>query len=160
MSLRLRLARSTWALPLLITGWRLGLGPILGRPLCLITASGDGDRIVRAALPYVFVTGSLYVPVVGDPTWTAAALRKPQVTVQAHPGPLATRARPAGRDEMAGIVDRVAAAPDMAQLGAVPWWVLEPTGDPAPAPALPDLVWVWPALGALAVAIRRLRRRG
>jgi hypothetical protein len=158
MTLRLRLARSARAVPLLTLGWRLGLGPILGRPLCLITATGEGDRLIRTALPYVFVAGSLYIPVLGDPAWTEAARIKPQVTVQAHPGPLASRARPATSEEMATIADRIAAAPDLARSGNDSWWVLEPTGDPAPPPALPDLAWVWPVVGALAVAARRWRR--
>jgi MYXO-CTERM domain-containing protein len=159
MSVRLRVAQSPRAVPLLTLGWRLGLGPLLGRTLCLITASADGTQLVRAAVPYVFVAGSLYVPVVGDPAWTAAATRKPQVTVQAHPGPLATRARPAPPDEIAGIADRIGASPGVARLGAVPWWVLEPTGDPGPPPALPDLAWVWFAIAAAALARRRLVQR-
>jgi hypothetical protein len=80
------------------------------------------------------------------------------VTVQAHPGPLATRARPAPSDEVAGIAERIGASPDLARLGDVTWWVLEPTGDPAPPPALPDLGWIWAALGAVAVALRWVRR--
>ena len=160
MSLRLRFARAHGALPLLVLGWRLGLGPLLGRPLCLITASPDGEHLERAALPYVFVAGDIYIPAIGDPAWAQAAARRPQVSVQAHPGPLSTRAGLASEAELTGLATRLPAwGVELTKQPSTQWWVLRPTGDPGPSPALPDLNWVWVALGAGYAFARSIRRR-
>lgn len=159
MSFRIAVARSSLATPLVTLAWRLGLGPLLGRPLCLVTAAGDGELLHRQVLPYAFVAGDFIVPVIGDPTWATAAARRPQVTVQAHPGPLATRARPLSAGEHDRLGDLLASAPDLAQLVEGEWRVLEPTGDPGPSPALPDLNWVWAVILVGALGTRRCRRR-
>lgn len=159
MTFRIRLAGSSRLLPWLVLGWRLGLGPLLGRPWCLITASTDGETLVRAAVPYVFAAGDILVPVVGDPSWTTAAAAKPQVTVQAAPGPLATRARPVTNEERSRLLTILPeTAPDLDALRYHDWWILQPTGDPGPPPALPDLPWVWIVLAGFVVLLRRRRR--
>jgi hypothetical protein len=159
VSLRIAIARSPYATPLLTLGWRLGLGPILGRRLCLITAAGDGDVVHRQVLPYIFIAGDFVVPSIGNPSWAEAAARRPQVTVQAHPGPLATRARPLTDDEQRRLGDLVAAsAPDLSVVPHGVWRVLEPTGDPGPSPALADLNWLWVVAVAGLVVWRRLRQ--
>lgn len=157
MSRRIRLASDGRALPLLVLGWRLGLGPLLGRPLCLITASADGERLERAALPYVFTADGIYVPAIGDSAWITAARVRPQVAAQAHPGPLSTRARAASDDEVHNLARLL--PPDLESVATGEWWVLEPTGDPAPSPALPDLNWVWAVAGLALYGLWRTLRR-
>jgi MYXO-CTERM domain-containing protein len=157
MSRRIRLSSEGRALPLLVLAWRLGLGPFLGRSLCLVTASADGEQLERAALPYVFTADGLYVPAIGDLAWINAARVRPQVAAQAHPGPLSTRARPASEEEVRGLVQLL--PPDLESLAADEWWVLEPTGDPAPPPALPDLNWVWAVAGMVLYGLWRTLRR-
>ena len=159
--IRTRLGGDPRLLPFFVAGWRLGLGPLLGRPFCLVTASSDPDRIERVALPYVFASGDLFVPAIGDVRWTAAARAKPQVMVQAHPGPLSTRARPLDATEVRSLIDELHGNdPELARLDDVDWWVLSPTGDPAPPPALPDLNWVLPVVGLAVVVLRRFRGSG
>ncbi len=147
-------------LPLFVIGWRLGLGPFLGRRLCLVTASsGESDNVERVLLPYVFASGDLHVPAIGDTGWTTAARRKPQVMVQAHPGPLSTRARPLNATDARSLIESLRGNdPELAALDDVEWWVLSPTGDPAPSPALPDLNWVLPVAGLALLVLRRFRR--
>jgi len=156
-STRIQVASSRHALPFVVLGWRLGLGPLLGHPLCLVTASADGEQLVRAALPYVFTAGGIYVPAIGSAPWAEAARVRSQVMVQAHPGPLSTRARPASDEEIHALGELL--APDLRSLDGARWWILEPTGDPAPAPALPDLNWVWAVVGLAGYALWRSLRR-
>ncbi len=160
MSLRISIARSSSATPLLTIAWRLGLGPLVGRPLCLVTAAANGDTVHRQVLPYVFVAGDFLVPIVGDPSWAESAARRPQVTVQAHPGPLATRARVLTDDERGRLETLLATtSPDLRGIPPDAWRVLEPTGDPGPPPALADLNWVWAVAVVGTLLFRSLRRR-
>ena len=162
VSLRIRLATDPHAIPCMVIGWRLGLGPLLGRRLCLVTASADGEHLERRVLPYVFAGGDLFVPAVGNDVWAAAASHRPQVMAQAHPGPLSTRARLVTDEEHTRLKALLpSVAPDLATLSNEDWWVLQPTGDPAPPPVLPDLNWAWSMVAIATVATRRLvQRRG
>lgn len=125
---------------LAVLAWRLGLGWLLGRRWVLLTTQQPGDELRRAISEYRFYDGNFYLE-----SWPDAAATR--AMLQAHPGPLGVRMRPATDRERTVLGDGVI--------------VLEPTGEPVPALVEPDLLWVWGLLAAAAALIGiRVRAAG
>lgn len=121
-----------------VLAWRLGLGWLVGRRWALVTTTSSEGGLRRTVVPYLFGDGSIYLP--GAGAYAADLGHTPRALVQAAPGPLGVRYRPPTPDEEAA-------------LPSGDWIVLEPTADPVPEMVPPDLVWLWPLLAALDVAV-------
>jgi len=140
-----------------VLAWRLGLGPLLGRRVLLLTTRDGSEGRRRTVLPYRSAGGTIYL-LARDPDtgWRRDLAARPDATIQAAPGPRGVTARavtaPAEASGAAGLFARRPPADLIA---------LEPTGRPTPPMTPPGLVWLWPALAALLAlrAVIRGRRR-
>ncbi len=121
---------------LVLLGYRLGLGWLIGRRLLVLTTgTAGGEQLTRTVLPFTWHRGVLSVECDGTEPWVAELTRRPIAMAQAAPGLLAVTSvrTPSGFD-------------------------LAPTGQPSPPPVMPDLNWVW-LLPVLALVVRRRLRR-
>ena len=116
-----------------VLGWRVGLGWLLGRRRMLLTTTIEPGGLRRSWVPFTLGDGNLYAE--GGGAWTTDIVRHPQAMAQAFPGPLAVRARPLDPREGAVLTGEGLVA-------------FEPTGEIVPDPIEPDL-----ALAATAVCV-------
>ena len=166
--------------------WRLGLGPILGRILLLLTTTGrKSGRPRRTMLDYTVMEGRKYIGSGwGETQWYKNILADPRVTVQTKDGVERAIARPVADDgeltrlyglyrrrarrlpgewawkrwlESWGIQDNV--EDFVAKKDRLYFLRLDPTDETTPAPRKADLVWVWPLLLLAALLVYFLTRR-
>ncbi len=175
-------SRQAFRLPFLL--WRLGLGPLFGRVILILTTTGRrSGRPRRAALEYHLVNGKKYaVSAFGTRSeWYRNILADPYVTIQSADGSEAAVARRVSDDKELLEVFRVFMRRDP----PITRWYLRSLGiqpesesilankerihllrfDPAEAAAPPglevDLAWLWPVvlLWLLLFFPRRRRRK-
>ncbi len=166
--------------------WRLGLGPIFGRILLLLTTTGrKSGRPRRTMLDYTVMEGRKYVASGwGETRWYKNILADPRVTVQTKDGVERAVAQPVTDD---GEVARLYGL-CRERARRLPWerawkqWLdswdiqdnvedfvakkdrlyflrLDPTDETTPGPVRADLIWVWPLLLLGALLVYFLTRR-
>ncbi len=165
--------KALFKLPLL--GWRLGLGPVLGRApfrlLILTTRGRNSGQPRHTALEHSVVEGKTYVaPGWGSRTqWYRNILADPLVTVQARGGSFGAIARPVIDPDEARAVYRQIHGKSPVWKQYLDSWGVEDTEDDFVAkvdwlcpirldpiervplqPLRADLLWVWPIAAALA----------
>jgi deazaflavin-dependent oxidoreductase (nitroreductase family) len=166
--------------------WRLGLGPVVGPGLLLLTTTGRrSGRPRRAVLEYRRLDGRIFLYSGYGPhaDWWRNIEADPRVTIQVGRDTLAMTARRVTvPDELATTLRRyLLAYPAVAQL-YLDWagirtfpddvlahperfylLTFEPTTAPTPPPQQVDLAWVWPVaalLGLAGLIVGRVSRRG
>lgn len=163
--------------------WRLGLGPLLGRGMLLITHTGRVSGLPRRTMvEYHVMDGTRYAPCAFGPRaqWYRNIQADPLVTVQDAYGTHAMRARRVtdpeellaiyalmqGRNPvMLGWYLRSLGIPNTAQdvlqaRDRVYFVAFEPTDAPTPPPLEADLQWAWVIVVILSgLALLRPRRR-
>ncbi len=80
-------------LPVLM--WRLGLGPLVGRPLALLTVTGRSSGLPRRTPVHPHIVGGntyVWCPYGGRSQWYRNMMANPVVTVQSHRGTQVMRA--------------------------------------------------------------------
>lgn len=175
--------RALYRVPLLL--WRMGLGPLLGRTLMIITATGRTSGLPRRTMvEYHRFGGKKVVPCAfGERAqWYRNISADPHVTIQTADGVERVRARRITDPEemiesyhllharnptmldaylrMLGV--RSDSADVAAKRDCIYWLTFEPTDAPTPPPLDADLRWVLPALAAGAVLLWQIapKRRG
>jgi len=160
--------------------WRLGLGPIIGHNMLLLTTTGRKTGLPRRALTeYHTLQGKIYVPCAFGPQsdWYKNLVADPHVTVQTWQGAesmLATRVTE--DEELLAIIDLMRSRNPV----MLAWYFeslgiaeesedilankdriyiirFDPTTDPTPFPLEADLAWLWPVL--LLAVLKLCRRR-
>lgn len=164
-----RWKRMLWRTPLVL--WRMGFGPLLGRYLMVVTATGRKSGLPRRAMvEYHEFDGKKVVPCAfGERAqWYRNITADPRVTIQTADGVEHVRARRISDPEeliasyevmhrrnpvmldaylrMLGV--RSNPEDVIAQRECIYWLTFEPTGEPTPPPLRADLRWVLPALAA------------
>ena len=172
--------RELYRLPVVL--WRLGLGPLVGRVLVVLTVTGRSSGLPRhtPVAPHV-VGGQTYVwcPYGGRSHWYRNLMANPVVTVQSRRGTQVMRAVAIGDDDEA--IEVVA---ELRRFGA-PWLHsylaeqgitdtpddiarnkrrlhvlrLDDTSEQGPPGLRADLAWLWMAPVAAAALSAALRRR-
>lgn len=137
-------------LPLVL--FRLGLGPLVGRRVMVLTTAGRRSGRPRHAMVYYEAAGDvLYAAAVYGPAsdWYRNLLAEPLVTVQTHRGPEARRARLATPSDPVPVWIRVVSE-------TVPVVAFERASGSGPAPVPADLRWaLGPAVAVLALVFGR-----
>ncbi len=173
-----RVGREYYRLPVVL--WRLGLGPLVGRPLLLLTVTGRSTGLPRhtPVAPHV-VGGKTYIwcPYGRRSQWYRNMIANPVVTVQSRRGTQVMRAVSiADDDEAAEVVaelrrfDRpflrlylkgegIADTPEDIARNRQRLHIrrLVPAPEEGPPALKADLVWLW--LVPVAVAALSVRRR-
>lgn len=156
------LHRAIYRLPIL--EWRLGLGPLIGRMILILSTTGRKSGLVRrTALQYHRCNGRVFVlNGYGDcADWYRNILADPHVTLQTATGVQPARGRRVtDKAELHAAYDCFAHSPALratTRLLGVPMTrevfsanrdqfclvVFEPTGEPTPPPLPADLAWIW-----------------
>jgi deazaflavin-dependent oxidoreductase (nitroreductase family) len=152
--------------------WRLGLGPLLGRQMLVLTTQGRNSGRPRHTMLTCTSLGASYYVISGwneRADWYRNILHNPHVTVQAAGPPFGAAARRvtdlAEFETVMGLIFRTGGdshfgpwlksldiAYDLQDVLAkrerVFLVALEPTDHPGPPPLSSDLLWVWPFLVA------------
>ena len=163
--------------------WRLGLGPLLGHYLLVLTHKGQkSGRIYHTIVEYHEHNGNIYIPAAYGPQtdWYQNISAHPQVTVQIASG---SESRAAVRvtddqeilDVFAYFLKRIPPLikiylkshgiepePDdvIANKDKIYWVRLERTPEPALLPLEADLAWVWmAAAGFLFILLSSSRKK-
>ena len=162
--------------------WRLGLGPILGQYLLILTHRGrKSGRVYHTMLEYHELNGKIYIPVAfGSQTdWYKNISVHPEVTVQTAAGSESrTAIRVTGDQEILEVFDYfMKRDPPITKmylntLGITPnhedvvankdkiyWMRLEPASEAALLPLEVDLAWVWLAATGFLLVLLSLRRK-
>jgi deazaflavin-dependent oxidoreductase (nitroreductase family) len=156
--------------------WRLGMAPLIGHNMVLITHTGRKSGLPRRTMTELHVVnGRKYAPCAFGPRaqWFRNIQANPRVTIQTADGAESARAmRVTSDEEILALMDythpinrimilRYMEALDieptpediLAKKDRIYWIRFDPTDEPTPPPLAADLVWVWPAaLVILAVA--------
>lgn len=157
--------------------YRMGLGPLLNRYVCILTTTGRKSGIPRhTPLEYFKIEGRKYVirqwP---QSDWAKNLTANSLVTLQTADGVESFRARETTPEERAAFWPHFATDPHLKAIipviGGLPdrekfvaaWepftlFIFDPTTEPTPEPMKTDLTWVW-AIPALMLVGRVLRRR-
>jgi deazaflavin-dependent oxidoreductase (nitroreductase family) len=162
--------------------WRLGLGPLLGQVMILITHTGRKSGLPRRTMAeYYRLDGRKYaVAAFGrQAQWCLNLLADPRVTIQTSDGAQSARAvRVLDDRELAEVLrlflqrdppltrwylNSLDIQEDLSDLSAKKertyFFRFDPSQEQTP-PALPaDLVWIWPLVAAGLVLLWSLRRR-
>ena len=162
--------------------WRLGLGPISGRILMLITTSGRKSGLPRRAMvEYHILAGKKYAPSgFGDKAqWYKNIMANPRVTIQTADGTERMRAvRVSDDEELLAVYEllkhrnppflnwylqSLGIEPDPADLIAKKDRLhilrFDPTDEATPPGLDVDWAWLWP-LAILGLWLLRSRRKG
>jgi deazaflavin-dependent oxidoreductase (nitroreductase family) len=177
-----RWAKAAFKAPVYL--WRLGLGPLVGQALMLITHTGRVTGLPRrTVVEYHVLDGNMIAPVAfGEQAqWYRNILADPRVTIQtAHGAQSAIATRITDDIELVtafkllmrrnpvmlkwylrslGIKPHIADV--VAKKERIYWLRFDPTGEPTPPPLAADLWWVWIIFGGfwLGWAVYRLLRR-
>ena len=160
--------------------WRLGLGPLLGHHVLVITARGRKTGLPRHTMTEFHVMqGRIYVPCAFAPRaqWYKNIVADPRVTVQTWQGAEAMIAMRVTDDEellavielmqknnpvmLAWYFDAQEVEPAreniLANKERIYLLRFDPTDEPTPFPLEVDLAWIWPIL--LLVALLKRKRR-
>ncbi len=161
-----RRAAQMWRLPLIT--WRLGLGPIVGRVMLVLTTTGRKSGLPRQTMvEYHVLNGRKYSPCAfGEKAqWYRNILADPHVTVQTSDGTERMLARRVtDEDELVAVFEvlmrrnsamlnwylqSIGVEPDKDSIRAnkdkIYWVCFEPTNEPGPPGLEVDLAWIWPA---------------
>jgi deazaflavin-dependent oxidoreductase (nitroreductase family) len=162
--------------------WRLGLGPVLGQYLLVLTHKGrKSGRIYHTMVEYHELNENIYIPVAFGPQtdWYQNISAHPQVTVQTANG---SESRTAVRvtddqeilDVFAYFLKRdppltkiylktlgIEPEPDdvIAKKDKIYWVRLEHVPEPALLPLEVDLAWVWLAAAGFLFALLSIGRK-
>ncbi|MDX1615312.1 MAG: nitroreductase family deazaflavin-dependent oxidoreductase [Candidatus Promineifilaceae bacterium] len=162
--------------------WRLGLGPIVGQILLLLTHTGrKSGRPRRTLIEYHSLDGHYYAPCAFGPRsdWYQNIVADPRVTIQTAAGTRSAHAQRVTTDRELLSVYRLFKrrnplllswylgsldipedeAAILANKAHIYWIRFDPSKAITPPPLPADRIWFWPALGALLLAVRFLRRR-
>ena len=158
-----------WMFKAPIQLWRLGLGPVIGRIVILITHTGRKSGLTRRTLAeyYTLNDRNYVVAAFGRKAqWCLNLLADPRVTIQTSDGVTGARAVRVTDDQELEEVIRyflrrdppltkwylasLDIREDLADLaekkGRTYFFRFDPTDQPTPPPMQADLVWVWPLL--------------
>lgn len=172
-----RIAMFKWPVHL----WRLGLGPIIGHNMVLISHTGRKTGLPRRTMTELHVLdGHQYAPsgFGRRSQWYRNIEVDPRVTIQTAAGAQSVRAvRVTDDDELLALLDlshpinRLMTEKFLASLDIDPrpedilakkkriyYLRFDPTTEPTPPPLPADLVWLWPAGLAVLVIIWLLTR--
>jgi deazaflavin-dependent oxidoreductase (nitroreductase family) len=165
------MGRFIWRAPMVT--YRLGLGPIVGRVLMILSTTGRKSGLPRRAMiEYHCLKGKKYIAAGFGPEaqWYKNIQSDPRVTVQSADGAESMRAvRVTEDDELLAVVNLFRRT-DSAM--AINWFLgtlgiepsdedilakkdclhllrLEPTGEHTPPPMEADLVWLWPVAAVI-----------
>jgi deazaflavin-dependent oxidoreductase (nitroreductase family) len=161
--------------------WRLGLAPLIGHQMVLITHTGRKSGLSRRTMTELYRIGERkYVPsgFGRRSQWVRNMEADPRVTIQTATGVesvLARRVVEGG--EILSLMDAVKQRSKyfykhyLDALGIEPgeddilakkhriyWFRFEPTNEPTPSPLPADLVWLWP-VAAVSLSLLLLARR-
>lgn len=163
--------------------WRLGLGPLLGHNLLVLTHKGrKSGRIIHTMVEYHEHNGKIYIAAAYGPhtDWYQNIFAHPQVTVQIASGSESrTAVRVTDDQEILDVFAyllkrrpplikiylksfRIEPEPDdvIANKDKIYWLRLEQTPEPALLPLEADLVWVWlAAAGFLFILLSFSRKK-
>lgn len=162
--------------------WRLGLGPLLGQYLLVLTHKGrNSGRIYHTMVEYHELSGNIYIPAAfGSQTdWYKNITVHPHVTVQTAAGSdYRTAVRVTDNQEILDVFDyflkrdppitkmylktlgiRPVHDDIVANKDKIYWMRLEPASEPAHLPLEVDLAWVWLAATGFLLVLLSLRRK-
>jgi deazaflavin-dependent oxidoreductase (nitroreductase family) len=162
--------------------WRLGLGPVMGHHMVLITQTGRKSGLPRRTMTELYrVNGRKYAPsgFGRRAQWYRNIEVDPRVTIQTADGVERMQAVRVVEDEellviLEGIRGRSQAMYNLylAALEIEPtaedvlnkkdriyWLRFDPTDEPTPPPLPADLVWLWPAAVVAVVLAWMLAKR-
>ncbi len=165
-----------------ITLWRLGLGPVIGKVLLLITHTGRKTGLPRRTMvEYHQLDGKKYAPCAFGPKtdWYKNVAANPYVTIQTADGAQSVKAvRVTEDDELIAVYElfkrrdpplfhwylqSLEIQPNHADVLAkkerIYWFRFDPTEQPTPPPLASDLAWVWIPVGLVAITLWWLYRR-
>jgi deazaflavin-dependent oxidoreductase (nitroreductase family) len=164
--------------------WRLGLAPLIGHHMMLITQTGRKTGLPRRTMTECYTLGDRkYAPCAFGPRahWYQNIAADPRVTIQTAGGAeSAIAVRVTEDDEILALFDAIGQRarpmlelyleslemkpdPDdiIAKKDRVYWFRFDPTEETAPPPLAADLVWLWPvALIAIMAMVVAGRRKG
>ena len=153
-----------------LTLWRLGLGPVIGHVMLIITHTGRKSGLPRRTMvEYHMLDGVKYVPCAFGPRadWYKNITADPRVTIQtAHGTERAIAARVTDDQELLAVYDLFMRRDPpltnwyldslgiqrnhddvIAKKERINWFRFDPTDEPTPPPLETDLVWVLPLVG-------------
>ncbi|HET6444158.1 MAG TPA: nitroreductase family deazaflavin-dependent oxidoreductase [candidate division Zixibacteria bacterium] len=156
--------------------WRLGLAPLIGHHMMLITHTGRKTGLPRRTMTESYTLGDKkYSPCAFGPRaqWYQNIAVDPRVTIQTADGAeSATAVRVTDGDEILSLFDAIGnraqpmldlylefldMEPEPADIVAKKdrayWLRFDPTDEPTPPPLDADLVWIWPVVLFAAVGI-------
>jgi deazaflavin-dependent oxidoreductase (nitroreductase family) len=162
--------------------WRLGLGPIIGKIMLIITHTGRKSGLPRHTMvEYHMLDGVKYVPCAFGPRadWFKNIKADPRVTIQTAHGPeRAIAIRVTEEQELLAVfdlfmrrdppltnwyLDSLGIQPNhddvIAKKERINWFRFNPTDEPTPPPLEADLVWVLPLLGFGLALVWMITRR-
>ena len=162
--------------------WRLGLGPLLGQYLLVLTHKGrKSGRIYHTMVEYHKLNEKIYVPAAfgSQSDWYQNIFTHPQVTVQTSNGSESmSAARVVDDQEVLDVfeyflrrdppltklylktLDIEPNADDViANKDKIYWIRLELTDDPALLPLEADLAWIWLVVAGFFLALLSLGRK-
>lgn len=172
-----------WAFRAPIPLWRLGLGPLVGRALVLLTTWGRKSRLPRrTVIEYHALAGTKYAPSAfgARSDWYKNVQADPYVTIQTSDGTECMQAIRVTDDEelvrvyslfmrrnpvmMRWYLDTLGIDADPADVVAkkerIHWLRFDPTSARTPPPLEADLTWLWLVMGLVFVALwQRLRQQ-
>lgn len=164
--------------------WRLGLGPVLGRVLLILTHTGrNSGRIYHTMIEYHERNGTIYAPSAFgfQSDWYKNIIADPRVTIQtANKSQSMVAVRVTDNDEILDVFrlfyrrDPPITALYLKSLDIkvdeddilhnkekIHWIRFDPTDEVTPAPLETDLSWIWIPIITLVITffiIRRLRK--
>ncbi|GMQ79446.1 MAG: hypothetical protein BMS9Abin02_2037 [Anaerolineae bacterium] len=162
--------------------WRLGLGPLLGQYLLILTHKGrKSGRIYHTMVEYHRLNGNIYIPCAYGPQsdWYQNINAHPMVTVQTSKGSESMQAARVTNDQeildVFSLFQRrdppltnlylrtldIEPNPDdvLEHKDKIYWIRLTPADDPALLPLEADLAWIWLVTAAFLFAILSLGRK-
>lgn len=161
--------------------WRLGLGPVVGRLIMVITTTGNKSKLPRRNMAeYYTLNGKKYTVCAYGPkaAWYKNIQADPRVTVQTAAGTESMRAvRVTDDAELHQIIElfeqrnalltgwyleSLDIQPDKSDLllkkDRLYLLRFDPTGEPTPPGLEADLKWVWGVIGLIALLLGSLLR--
>lgn len=159
--------------------WRLGLGPLMGQVMMMITHTGRKSGLPRRTLvEFHRLNGKKYAPsgFGGQSQWYRNIHADPHVTIQTSDGTEHAIATRVTNDEeiLALLLDKMKNRPNgdwmlklyletldiqptpediIAKKDRIYWLRFDPTDEPTPPPLKADLVWIWPILILITVLV-------
>jgi deazaflavin-dependent oxidoreductase (nitroreductase family) len=164
--------------------WRLGLAPVIGHHMMLITQTGRKTGLPRRTMTEAYTLGDRkYAPCAFGPRaqWYRNIAVDPRVTIQTAGGAeSAIAVRVTEDDEIVALFDAIGQRaqptldiylkslemkPDpediIAKKERVYWFRFDPTDEKTPPPLAADLIWLWPvAIAAFVALVIAGRKKG